>query len=326
MRAEPTDLDEAELARALELGWGLRIATCRYVPVGGGSHHWRAVDADGKPHWVTVDDLDHRGYLGNERDGAFAALRDALEIAASLRDEARLEFVVAPIPTVDGARLQALGSHYALAVYPYLDADPLTFGEPLGAPAASLLADMLARLHTARRSLPLSIRRSNVDLPGRPGLELALGELDAPWVGGPFSEPARRAVARQQAGIRELLRAFDDLLDRAAADGQPAVVTHGEPHPANLLVAGDRLLLVDWDTVAADAPERDLWWLGGHPGALERYERAAGRMVNRLRMQLYSLRWKLDDISSFVLLFRSPHDRNPDTERWWSFADRMTSS
>ena len=51
MLTPPTDLDPAALAAALA-HWGLGDARLEYLPVGFGSHHWRAGDA-----FVTVDDL-----------------------------------------------------------------------------------------------------------------------------------------------------------------------------------------------------------------------------------------------------------------------------
>jgi len=77
------------------------------------------------------------------------------------------------------------------------------------------------------------------------------------------------------------IRIFDDLSTRAATSGKHVAVIHGELHPANLLRADDGLFLVDWDTLGADAAERDLWWLDGHPDPLAQYERATGRILAR---------------------------------------------
>ena len=37
------------------------------------------------------------------------------------------------------------------------------------------------------------------------------------------------------------------------------VVTHGEPHPVNVMQTDAGRVLIDWDTVAIAPPERDLW-------------------------------------------------------------------
>lgn len=77
------------------------------------------------------------------------------------------------------------------------------------------------------------------------------------------------------------IRIFDDSSKRAAASSKLAFATHGESHPASLLRPDDGLFLVDLDTLGAEAAERDLWWLAGHPDALAQYERATGRILAR---------------------------------------------
>jgi spectinomycin phosphotransferase len=67
---------------------------------------------------------------------------------------------------------------------------------------------------------------------------------------------------------------------------------------------GDRRLLIDWDTVGLAVPARDLWWLDD---------------VQRTpAIELYRLRWDLDDVSVFLAEFRAPHTRTPDTEQAWA--------
>jgi hypothetical protein len=46
-------------------GWGLRAVSLAYVPEGGGSHHWKLVDDDRQPYFVTVDDLDGEDWFGS---------------------------------------------------------------------------------------------------------------------------------------------------------------------------------------------------------------------------------------------------------------------
>ena len=51
--------------------------------------------ADGSLHFVTVDDLDSKPWLGDDRPSTFAALRDAFDTSVALRETAGLTFVVA---------------------------------------------------------------------------------------------------------------------------------------------------------------------------------------------------------------------------------------
>ena len=97
-----------------------------------------------------------------------------------------------------------------------------------------------------------------------------------------------------------------------------AVITHGEPHPGNVLRAGPDRILVDWDTVALGPPERDLWLVTGETGRETlRYARLTGRGVDPGLLAFYRLRWALDDLSAFVHRLRGAHRRTADAEHAW---------
>ena len=118
---EPQDLDQAELKHVLEGRWGLRDPQLDYLAVGFGSHHWRAVDAGGTRRFVTVDDLEADFRAEPDTDSAFAALDQAFRTAAVLRDDATLDFVVAPLFDRDWAVIRRLSHRYAVTVSPFID-------------------------------------------------------------------------------------------------------------------------------------------------------------------------------------------------------------
>ena len=77
-------------------------------------------------------------------------------------------------------------------------------------------------------------------------------------------------------------------------------------------------MLVDWDTVGLAPPERDLWMVASATGdELRRYTELTGRLVDTTALELYRLRWALDDISCFVRDLRAPHRRTADAEHAW---------
>ena len=96
------------------------------------------------------------------------------------------------------------------------------------------------------------------------------------------------------------------------------MITHGEPHPGNIIRVGREIMLVDWDTVGLAPPERDLWLVASETGdELRRYTELTGRIVDATALELYRLRWALDDISCFVRDLRRPHGRTAGTEHAW---------
>lgn len=299
---------------ALAEAWGLDVARAALLPIGFGSYHWDVADGAGRRRFVTVDDLDHKGWLGLDRDSAFAGLRGAFDAALALRREGGLPFVVAPLPALGGESVRRLGSRYAVALFPFLEGSSDGWGADRSPEDRAAVLRLLVELHGATAVARPVAGNRHLDLPRRPHLEVALDELDLPWTGGPFSEPARDLLARHAGSIRRRLEVFDRLAREVAARPDDFVITHGEPHPGNVLRTAGRLVLVDWDTVGLAPPERDLWHVTAEPDELAPYTEATGRTVDPAAIALYRLRWELDDISIYTAALRAPHARTADTE------------
>ena len=176
---------------------------------------------------------------------------------------------------------------------------------------------------------PAAVRlpRRAMELSWPDDLEVALRELDRPWTGGPFAEPAEELLAGAAGPVRRGL----DTLDRQARATAPAanlVITHGEPHPGNIIRvaadgaggrAGQRRDHADRLGHGCPGPARARPVDGGHrdrrrAAPLHRTHRPP---VEPAAIELYRLRWALDDLSCFVRDLRAPHRRTPGTEHAW---------
>jgi spectinomycin phosphotransferase len=225
-----------------------------------------------------------------------------------------------------------------VAVYPFLSGAPGQWDTPLPGPELDELVAMLAALHRVDPAA-VRLRRREMGLSWRGDLEVALSEAGRAWTGGgPFTEPARALLAGAAGPVRRGLDTLDRWASSPAAAASP-VITHGEPHPGNVIrmaadgvglpADGARLpadagparggiMLIDWDTVALAPPERDLWMVATGTGdELRRYTELTGRPVDATALELYRLRWALDDLSCFVRDLRAPHRRTPGTEHAW---------
>ncbi|WP_327676076.1 aminoglycoside phosphotransferase family protein [Kitasatospora sp. NBC_00458] len=309
MKTRPDDLDDHRLRSGLR-AFGIEAADLDYAPVGHGDHHWTAAGADGRRWFVTLADLAHKSHCGPEPESAFAGLRRAMATARALRG---LDLVVAPEAAADGGTALRLGERYALSVFPHVDGATGHFGEELAAADRARLVDALARLHRAEP--PATAPRRGPRLSARARLDAALADRTRPWTAGPYGERARTLVADHAAGLRRALDRFDRLAD--GLDG-PLVVTHGEPHPGNLLRPPGRVLLVDWDTVGLAVPERDLWLVGADAGDLARYAEATGHTPRPAALALHRLRWALEDVDAYLHWFRSPHGDSEDARESWA--------
>ncbi|QHZ00169.1 Phosphotransferase enzyme family protein [Streptomyces sp. S4.7] len=316
MEERPSGIQDFDVRDALR-AWGIDPVTLEYAPVGFGDYHWTATDTRDCRWFVKVADLDHKSWYGEGTGAAFRGLRDAMDTAVALREaepDGRLDFVVAPVRTADGESVRGLGPGHAVSVFPLMSGTAGHFGETLTPHDRALVVDLLAGLH--RTVPPASARALPPEFATRPQLEPALGELGNPWHGfGPYAEPARHLLADHAAALRHRLDEFDRRAGELQAASAPLVVTHGEPRPGNLLRAGERRLLLDWDTVGLAVPERDLWLVVAGPDDLLRYEESTGRKPDPSALALYRLRRALNDIAEFLTLLRAPHGPTLDVRQ-----------
>jgi spectinomycin phosphotransferase len=316
VQTEPADLDQRDLAALVEHHWGLHEVELEYLPVGFGGHHWRAVDRRGDARFVTADDLSAGFRADPDAATAFGGLERAYGTAAALR-ECGLEFVLGPGSDRERAVVRRLDDRYAVSVAPYVDGESSPWGDYESARDRRAIAAILGRLHAATEQVRADLpRRDEFALPCRDGLDAALRDIDGRWDTGPFGEAARRLLAGAADAVQRRLTEYDGLVD-ALRDGPAGwVVTHGEPHRANVLRGRDgRVYLVDWDTTLLAPRERDLWWvLDAQLTGWDEYREAAGDVEVDVRaLELYRRRWELADIAVFVVQFRGPHERTEDT-------------
>jgi spectinomycin phosphotransferase len=314
---EPGDLDRAELHALLERHWGLHDLTLDYLPLGFGSHHWSAVDSRGVRRFVTVDDLAAGFQAGPNPDWAFAALERAFRTAAVLRDEAGLDFVVAPSPDHEGIVTRRLDDRYSVTVSPFIEGQSSTWGPYESPDDRRRMGDVLGRLHAATEHVPDGLpRREDFVLPARDALAEALVDLDRPWTSGPFAEPARQLLRSSAHDIAQRLREYDELVARVREREESWVVTHGEPHRANVIRDPQGgVHLVDWDTTLIAPRERDLHIVLDEDltGWHEYVANAGSTSLDDEAMELYRRWWELSDITIPVQLFRRSHEQTEDT-------------
>jgi aminoglycoside phosphotransferase (APT) family kinase protein len=266
-----------------------------------------AVDGAGSRRFVTVDDLARASVSSNKED-AFASLTAAFETARSLRD-CGLDFVVAPIPDVAGRALRRLGDSFSVTVFPFLAGGTGALGSYPSEANRDAVRGLVERLHQTPVGVAGLAKREDFLLPSRPQLETALAQLDQPWTAGPYSEQTRQLLRGVEPDLRRGLRLFDTLADQVRSNRPPLVITHGEPHAANIIWTADGPRLIDWDTVLIAPAARDLWMLEppGRPGLPE----------TDPAILLYRLRWDLANIALFVVGFRVPHENTADAAESW---------
>jgi spectinomycin phosphotransferase len=282
MLTAPADLSAADVRAGLAHGWGICGVEVSYRPVGFGSHHWGAIDGSGRRWFVTAD-------------VAEASLEPALRVAAEL-GAGGLEFVVAPVMSRAGTATQAVGRRHLLSVYPHVDGESGHFGHHRAADVEAVKA-LLSRLHgaAAGHAEPLDL-----DVPQLDDLVKARGTTGD----GPYGERVRALLTARSATIDDLLAEYDRLRGRLPGRDRWRV-THGEPHPGNIMRTAEGLKLVDWDTTRLAPVARDLWQVEDRPG--------------ESAYAFFRLRWRLADIASFAAVLSAPHTDTEDTSAMFGY-------
>ncbi len=313
MEARPRGIDDDHVSASLADSWGFAASDVAYAPIGFGSYHWVVRDERGDRRFVTVDDLDA---AGTSRADAFAALECSLSTARALRD-AGLAFVVAPVPAIDGSTIRHLTARHTVAVFPYVEGRVGRWGDVLSDGDRAALVELLARLHGSTTHVRSLAPRRDFE-PIAHSLDVvaeAMRETADPWTRGPYGEPARQWLRARVDDVCSLMDDTRRLAEQVARSPDGLVVTHGEPHPGNVIRTPDGLVLIDWDTVGLAPPERDLW--RADKNALHRYAELTGRPADRRAIALYRNAWTLADVAVFTRQFRSPHAENEDTTHAW---------
>jgi spectinomycin phosphotransferase len=186
---------------------------------------------------VTCDDLDTKPWLGSDRDSVFRGLQAAYTTASHLRS-AGLEFVVAPIATITGGVAERIDERHSLSVFEHIEGQPGQWGESLETVGRADVVTMLAATapDACRRShhRRAPVRRARPRRPrGGPGRRAPTVERWPVVRGGPPASSSR-TLTRSPSLFEEV-----DRFAAATTSGDHLVVTHGEPHPGNLIRTAD---------------------------------------------------------------------------------------
>ncbi len=216
-----------------------------------------------------------------------------------------------------GRFLRRVDDRYTASVFPFLAGRSHGFGPHADAMLRGSVLDMICALHKSTSVVRTCAPRHVLRFAGREDLHAFLASPDRRWESGPFAEAARRLLVPHAAALAQLVMDFDRLVESTRRVRVHLVITHGEPHPANVMAVDGRHVLIDWDTVGLAPPERDVSLIvTADNEGIERYQQATGIALSPAVITLYRLRWYLDDLGSATRMFRNAHHDTPDTRLW----------
>ena len=242
--------------------------------------------------------------------------------------------MIAPTATLTGDTLHRVAPRYSLALFPFVPvaerrstngaASPFPHYEAPDERAA--IVAMLAELHRATPTVGSLPRTLDLEVPGRRGLDAALGGSSA--APGTADRTRNRhgrcsrvtlqtssSCSLLRSGLRPTLRGVAQMGDHAR-----------RPHARNVLRTEDGRGLVDWDTVAVGPPERDLWMLMDSSTDVALYEAQTGHELDTRAGDFFRLLWDLSDLASYLAVIRVPHREDEDTARAYRCITECVSS
>ncbi|ONI75182.1 aminoglycoside phosphotransferase [Actinosynnema sp. ALI-1.44] len=285
MLTPPDTVTDDAVLEAVRKYWLDDAETATHLPVGFGAHHWKVVG--GRQLFVTLDGLAPR-HTDESLEGAYAG-------AAALA-KAGMSAVWPPLPATTGTFTVRLGEQ-ALSVTAWLDGITPT---EVQAAEPGHLREVIAALDVLHGSTPP---------PGIPVWTPPVGAdfsdrtaraVSEPWTAGPLGEEARTAIAARLDDIGRWTTRYLQLTEQAQRQRHTWVATHGEPHNDNQVVAGGRLVFVDWESLALAPRERDLVDLVGSVDA------------DQAMIELFRLDWRLSEIAEYTTWFTRAHTGDVD--------------
>lgn len=293
MLTEDPTIDACALV-ALLSEYGIAAARLEFLPVGADGHNYR-VEGGGRWFVSIKRVMPHREAAVDTR-----GLERSYRAVRRLCDEAGIDFMSLPLPRADGRYVSTLAGR-PVVVQRWLDGgshEPMT-GEETGA-----VLERVRRLHAATAEVPdLDLPSETFDTVFVAVLQTALrrsqeGRQDV----GPQSAWLRETLASKCADILETLARFHAGRAAVLARGRERwVVTHGEPHGANVVWSADGPVLVDCGDLRLAPPERDLTAM----------EITGDEEVTRL----YQRRWVLSEIAEYADRLFRPHGDDPEDRR-----------
>jgi spectinomycin phosphotransferase len=292
MLEPPHDLTADAIARALETGYGIRVAEVDFLPIGNDPASWayRVGTASGRDWFLKV------------RAGAMPGA-----VVPALLHRQGVPNVLAPLPASSGAPAVALG-RFTLALYPMLDAVP---GGETGLSAAQWrqLGAVVERVHTL--PVPAELGRLLGRERFRPQRRDLLPELDALLASPDPGDPLALELADLWHAKDEVIHALAERADRQgpwlARAGFPKVLCHADLHTFNVLVDADQQIwLVDWDETVLAPRERDLMFVVGgiredlvSPEDTRSFFQGYGEArIDPVLLAYYRCAWALQDIAT----------------------------
>ncbi|MBN1667617.1 MAG: aminoglycoside phosphotransferase family protein [Anaerolineales bacterium] len=323
----PTRIEthKEEILAAIETGYGIQLNDLQFLLRGWGGDCFAGRGANGKRYFLKFhDSVEPSALAASERDFY-------LPLMHQLHHQQILPDIPTPLATRSSALFLPVAD-YEVVISAFIPGDLVGFG-PLPDEVFSRLATLVGQLHA---SLPqLSFEHPFYET-FKTGYEALLAQVlkrlqnvtpSAP----PGQQALRRALQPRLVELECHQERHSELQRYARSQSKTMVVCHTDLHGANLMMAGNRLYILDWENAMIAPPEHDLFffinderfWDHFYPP----YRQQAGPIeLDAAIFEFYFMRRAFEDITDFVLrILAGDGDPQRDLEDLVEILDYLAS-
>ncbi len=247
---EKPQIQDEKIMACVQQEFGLQVARVEFLPLGNDQNSavYRVVAEEGTPYFLKL------------RSGVFD--ENAAALPKFLHDQGITQ-IIAPITTNSG-QLWANLEPFKLMLYPFVDGQD-GYEVALSDQQWQDFGTALKRIHTANIPFEIikTIPRETYSDQWREIMKRFLERVETDH----FTEAVAAKLAvflkTKRQMILELVSYTERLAQNLQARDLELVVCHADLHAGNLLIAGDRFFIVDWDNPILAPKERDLMFVGG---------------------------------------------------------------
>jgi len=252
----PPDIAPDAVQACLAETYGLQAARAEFLPLG----------ADVDSAAFRIEASDGRAYFLKLRRGFSAAVVD---VPAFLHHTQGIDAVMAPLPTRT-QQLSVQDHGFDWALYPFFDGVD-GFTRTLADRQWTALGTALNAIHHTTLPEPLlaTLPRESYSHQWREGVR----RYQRRFINGVAGDDlVKRFLAFWDAHDEEIdsiVYRSEQLASILLEQSLPQVLCHSDLHAGNVLLGdGDRVCIVDWDTLILAPKERDLMFIGGGVGGV----------------------------------------------------------
>ena len=247
---EKPEIQDDKIFARLQSEFGLQVAQVEFLPLGNDmdSAVYRVTLEDGTPHFLKL------------RSGVF--IDNSVALPKFLSDQGIAQ-IIAPTTTKTG-QLWANLEPFKLMLYPFVNGKD-GYEIALSDQQWQEFGASLKRIHTTKipRAILETIPQETYSAKWREIVKTYLERVKLEVFEEPVAAKLAAFLKTKRDQILELVERTERLALNLQARDLDLVVCHADLHAGNLLIAGDRLFIVDWNNPILAPKERDLMFVGG---------------------------------------------------------------